>query len=224
MRVSVIEGHRLWAPTYDSAPNPLLALESRTVTALLDHKRPARVIDVGCGTGRWMLHFAKQGATVFGVDLCQEMLCEAERHPALPGRLVRADAENLPLQHGVADLAICSFAAAYIRNLPRALWEMARICTPGARVVVSDMHPLAAAAGWTRSFRSRSSLYEMNHFAYSTAEMRAAAVCAGLQLQAQIDGHFDQREHPIFESAGKKHLIEHVNTVPAVWIGIWMRP
>ena len=65
MRVSALEGHRIWAASYDSGDNPLLALERRSMESLLDFIMPSNVIDVGCGSGRWLGYFQKGGAHVF---------------------------------------------------------------------------------------------------------------------------------------------------------------
>ena len=36
--------------------------------------RPGRLIDLGCGTGRLLVPFARRGCWVLGVDLSEEML------------------------------------------------------------------------------------------------------------------------------------------------------
>src|SRR5215831_6355504 len=45
------EGYDRWAVTYDSALNPLLALEERCVFPLLPALQNLRVLDLACGTG-----------------------------------------------------------------------------------------------------------------------------------------------------------------------------
>jgi SAM-dependent methyltransferase len=223
VRVSALEGHRLWAPVYDSGINPLLALESRIVRGMLPCA-PVRVIDVACGTGRWASYFNQFGTSVYGVDSCEEMLAQAAKHRPLKGRLALADAEHLPFREGIADLVLCSFAASYFRDLQRALIEMARVSAPGACVVISDMHPAAMAAGWSRSFRAGASLYEIETAPYSIAEMQAATVSAGLRLTAHLDASFGELERPLFECAGKQDLFARLSAIPAIWIGLWRKP
>jgi SAM-dependent methyltransferase len=54
---------------------------------------PGRLLDLGCGTGRLCLHFARKGYDCVGVDLSEEMLARA-----------RANADDLPVQFLKANL------------------------------------------------------------------------------------------------------------------------
>jgi malonyl-CoA O-methyltransferase len=224
MLVSALEGHSRWAPVYDSSPNPLLDLERRTVIGLLGAAMPRSVVDVACGTGRWMLHFHKTGAHVTGIDACPEMLAEAARHQPLRGRLILADAQALPIGAGTAGLVICSFAASYIQNLARLMQELARIAAPGGRVLITDMHSSAIAAGWRRSFKRDDWLYELEHFHHAPAEMHSAAAAEGLHCSTETEACFGDEERPVFARAGKQDLYFELKRVPAVWAAIWTKP
>lgn len=221
MRVPTLEAHRLWASSYDSTPNPVLALEMRIVKQLLCPTAPMCFIDVACGTGRWMTYVRHKGAKIFGIDLCAEMLAEAARKPELMGRSVLAEASNIPFRTRIADIVLCSFAVAYLPNLNRSLIEMARILKPGGKLIVSDLHPTAVSAGWRRSFRSGNLVLEITHFRPSVDELRIAAERAGLQAQMQIESSFGESERPLFALAGKEDQFQSVSSIPAVWIGVW---
>lgn len=47
--------------------------------------RPGRLIDLGCGTGRLLVPFARRGFRVLGVDLSEEMLRVAGEKAAAAG-------------------------------------------------------------------------------------------------------------------------------------------
>ncbi len=224
MLVSAAEGYRLWAASYDRFPNPLLALERRVLWGILGSLTGKRVVDVGCGTGRWTQELLRQGADVIGADLSPEMLCEAARKPRLRGRLLRASAMALPIASKTADLTICSFVISYLANAVPAFVEMRRIAKPGGAIVVSDLHPVAVAAGWTRSFHHESVAYEVEHHSRSIDELRRLAADAGLHFDFQIAAHFEEEERAIFRAAGKEATFEKIAKIPAVCVTGWRRP
>ena len=223
-RVSPIDGHELWAPSYDSGPNPLLALESRILLALLGPVDGLSVVDIACGTGRWTERLFRLGANVTGVDACAGMLARAAAKRSIRRLLVLADARALPLRASIADLVICSFAIGYFARLGPAFAEMARITRPGGIVATSDLHPAAVSAGWTRSFRIGEAVYEIEHFARSRDQIIRAARRAGLQLQLQAGYRFGRPERSVFAAAGKRDRFTAACQVPAVWIGLWRKP
>lgn len=223
-RVSALEGHAIWAHAYDEEINPLLALEGRIAGQFLDPVPFRRFIDVACGTGRWMRYLQANGGNPFGSDVCEAMLRVAERKQGLRGRCVLAEATLLPFATGFADVTLCSFAAGYFPDLALAARELARVTRRRGRVVLTDLHPAAIAAGWKRSFRVGSGSYEMEHFKRSDEQFRSAGDRAGLELEEQLDVPFGEPERALFKKAGKEDLFYEVSKVPAVWIGVWNKP
>ena len=75
---------------------------------------PGRLLDLGCGTGRHLVHFAAKGFEVTGVDLSDHMLAIARRALAergVGGTLVQGDLMELPaLGLGRFDYAVCMFS------------------------------------------------------------------------------------------------------------------
>src|SRR3954463_9801159 len=72
--LSPSQGYEIWSTSYDSDPNPLLALESRLLTPRLGKLANSTVLDVATGTGRWMEYAARCGARVIGIDVSTQML------------------------------------------------------------------------------------------------------------------------------------------------------
>ncbi|HEX6544658.1 MAG TPA: methyltransferase domain-containing protein [Bryobacteraceae bacterium] len=224
MRVSAIEAHRLWAESYNSAPNALIALETRIMRRILADIRPRCVIDVACGTGRWILRLEQLGARAFGVDACDAMLFEAAKHSSLRGKLLLGDAAHLPFRDSAADLVLCSLALGYFSDLPGSMRELARICAPGGQVAVCDLHPEGLATGWTRSFTREGVKYEIDHYVYECKQIELAAVDAGLHMVKRESARFGELERPFFQTAGKEHAFAAAAAVPALFAGIWERP
>jgi ubiquinone/menaquinone biosynthesis C-methylase UbiE len=223
MQVSALEGHRNWAASYDAGPNPLLALETRLLLERLSPLPACRFLDVACGTGRWMQLFQACRSQVFGVDFCPEMLLEAARKPGLAGCLGLADASRIPIADGSADLTLCSFALGYFETPHPVIAEMARVSRKGGRVVVSDLHPRALAAGWTRSFRSDGQIYEIDHHLHTIATWVAAAQSASLTLDWCLEASFAEPERTIFCDAGKDSLFPELSRVPALLAMSWTK-
>lgn len=213
MLVDAIEGHRIWAPSYDAIPNPLLSLEMRTLAPLLGPVQGLRILDAASGTGRWTVWLTARKARVTGIDACREMLLHAPH----PSSTALADLEAIPLCDDTFDIAVCSFALSYLRNLKPVFRELARVAR---RVIVSDLHPEAARRGWTRSFRANGERYELVHYEHTMENLDAAAASSGLALQARCEPEFGEPERAVLEAAGKSSAFH----VPAVLISSWNKP
>jgi hypothetical protein len=220
MLVHPLEGHRLWSAVYDAQPNPILALETRMLRHHIATVGDGAFLDVAAGTGRWMRIAQSCGARVFGVDLCTEMLQCAARKPGLAGHLAVADACELPLRSSSIDLAVCSFAFAYLSEPRAAMHEMARVARS---VIISDLHPKTRVAGWTRGFRVAGDRYELEHRPCSERDMQRYACEAGLVEEWKVEAYFGEPERELFFSAGKEQLFRELQRIPAVLISGWRR-
>lgn len=107
-------------------------------------QRRLRLLDVGCGTGRF-LEFVKQAwprLPVLGIDLSEPYLREARRHLWRHSRigLAVANGESLPVANASQDAVTSIFV---FHELPppvrRTLFgEFARVLRPGGRLVLLD--------------------------------------------------------------------------------------
>jgi len=213
-------GYRLWAPAYDSEPNPLVALEERVLRQSLLFGPGMRVLDLATGTGRWLAHVRSHGAQAFGVDLSAEMLEQASRKPHARGRLIRATLSALPVRDDFADVAICSFALGYIPSPETAFREMART---SRRIIVSDLHPEAVGAGWRRTLRKGGTKYEIANWSHSSKLLDKCAGEAGLSLCWRREERFGAAEFEIFEQAAKRETFDAACRIPAILISCWAR-
>src|SRR5271170_454523 len=103
--ITVAEGYERWAPIYDHAPNPLLAREERYLLPLLAHIKDKSVLDLACGTGRWLEHLiARDCKRGVGVDCSIAMLRVAGSKNPLRKRLAGADCASLPFSSAAFDL------------------------------------------------------------------------------------------------------------------------
>jgi ubiquinone/menaquinone biosynthesis C-methylase UbiE len=97
-----------------------------------------RLLDVGCGTGRFAVLAAERlGGRVWGVDRSAEMLQEARSRPGANAVGWRqADADRLPFKDGWFDAVHCHLVLHLVEDVSGAVAEMARVLAPGGRVVV----------------------------------------------------------------------------------------
>jgi ubiquinone/menaquinone biosynthesis C-methylase UbiE len=217
--VSVLEGHALWAPTYDQALNPLLALEERELESLLPDLRNKFVLDVACGTGRWLRKLKRQGARAgAGLDMSFEMLARASVKLSLRGGLIHGDACALPIRSGVADLVVCSFAVGYVDNLPAFASELARVTRPAGQIFVSDFHPANHSRGWRRAFRTGGEVVEICNIVRPLAQICAEFETQGLKLETSLEPCFDEPERTLFDRSGRGQFFEAAREGPAIFI------
>ncbi len=106
---------------------------------------PLSALDVACGTGDMMVELARQGCTVTGVDLSQEMLAIARQKAAAANfqfsifNFQLADAEHLPFSDATFDTVTCAFGIRNFVHLEQGLCEMFRVLKPGGRLLLLEM-------------------------------------------------------------------------------------
>lgn len=105
-----------------------------------------RVLDVGCGAGRWTLAVAARGAEAVGLDLSADLLAAARR--AGVERLVRGDMRWLPFAPAAFDLVLCMFTTFGYFATPgedrAAIAEMARVVRPDGAILLDLLNPATA--------------------------------------------------------------------------------
>jgi ubiquinone/menaquinone biosynthesis C-methylase UbiE len=214
----VRDGYERWAPTYDDFPNPLLARELRHVLPLLPVLRNRSVLDVACGTGRWLTRLMTIDASLaVGIDLSSAMLRVAGDKRELSGKVVQGDCLRLPFRSSTFDFLICSFALGHIQDLRNAAQEFSRVMKPGADLFVTDLHPEAYAKGWRTGFRDRRSAVQVQTLPHSAEDILRAFNAAGCGCVTHVGLCLGVAEQTIFAEAGKQHLFRAAGRVPAVF-------
>jgi ubiquinone/menaquinone biosynthesis C-methylase UbiE len=218
-RVSVVEGYARWAASYDQSPNPLLALEERCLFPLLPNIAGKRLLDLACGTGRWLEKFSVSNpALSLGVDLSQAMLSVACEKAAIRGRLARADCLKLPLRDAAFDLAICSFALEHIGKFSELAKECGRVLRGPAELFLSELHPAAYGAGWRTGFRDQQGALQIETTSHSSSEIVSVFNTAGFELTQELECFIGEPERPLFIQAGKESYFDSARAVPAIMI------
>ncbi|MGO9961396.1 MAG: class I SAM-dependent methyltransferase [Solirubrobacteraceae bacterium] len=100
-----------------------------------------RLLDVGCGSGAAVRAAAPTVAHAVGVDLSPGMVDRAREFArATPNiEFSVADSEALPFENSTFTALLCTTSFHHYPNPQRAVAEMARVLTPGGRIVIADM-------------------------------------------------------------------------------------
>jgi cytosine/adenosine deaminase-related metal-dependent hydrolase/ubiquinone/menaquinone biosynthesis C-methylase UbiE len=216
----VQEGFALWSEVYDQQVNPLLSLEERFLSEVLPKVRGLDVLDVGCGTGRWLARFAPQSpASLTGIDSSAQMVARARRKLGSSATVLLGRAESLPLPHSSVDLLLASFVASYVPELSRLAAEARRAVRPGAEAYLSDLHPATAAAcKWKRGFRAAGTEVELSIHARSIEEVISCFEAVGFEAVSLLEVRFGSPEQEILRSAGKSAVFHAAADRPAIYI------
>lgn len=102
---------------------------------------PARVADLGCGTGTLSLLLAQRGYRVDGIDLSERMIERAEAKAASvdPGpRFEVADAAEPPLHPATFDVVLSRHVVWALADPAAALRRWVRLLVPGGRLVLIE--------------------------------------------------------------------------------------
>jgi ubiquinone/menaquinone biosynthesis C-methylase UbiE len=102
----------------------------------------ARVVEVGCGTGRWLRLLRGSGIRVLGMDVSFGMLSHAQPP------LVQAEAKHLPWTSSSIDRLFCVNAFQHFSDKIAFLGEARRVLRPGGRLMTISMDPHTGLDRW----------------------------------------------------------------------------
>jgi SAM-dependent methyltransferase len=105
---------------------------------LIERLKPgARILDLGCGSGRDLLYFSRHGYRVVGLDYSFNLLKLASEFSSQP--VVQADFRSLPFRSGVFDAAWAIGSLLHVppRFLPSVLGQIHGVLKPGSLFLTS---------------------------------------------------------------------------------------
>ena len=135
-----------WA---DAPADPEPWAWERRRALLLGEARPGeRVLDLGCGAGRFVAALREAGADPVGVEVAPAALERAAANaPGADLRLLGEDG-TIPLEHGSVDLVWCSEVLEHVADGAELLLVARRVLRRGGRLLVTvPFHGRVKAAG-----------------------------------------------------------------------------
>lgn len=136
------------APSYDRRfeTNELDGVLT-AVRGVAQDVRAERILEVGCGTGRWLADLASERIQRWGLDPSSGMLREARKRNG-DLRLVKGRAERAPLADAAFDLVFCINAIHHFDD-PRAfVREAHRLLRAGGALAVLGSNPHGRQSDW----------------------------------------------------------------------------
>jgi len=189
------------------------------------------VLEVGCGTGFFLLNLKLAGVVEHGhvTDLSPGMVEVAQRNASRLGFEVEgrvADAERIPYDDGTFDLVVGHAVLHHIPDVEQSLREVLRVLKPGGRFVFAGeptrwgdyvARRLSRAAWWATMRATR--LPRLAGWRRPQAELdessRAAALESVVDLHTFVPGHL----HRIALRAGAVDVETKCEELTAAWFG-----
>lgn len=134
----------MFSLNYATLIDPLLKDMRTCITGYSEIKANCRVLDVCCGTGDQVFHFADRGAAAVGIDENADMLKLAEENKgkkrADNADFILANASNLPFPDKSFDCASLSLALHEMQRMQRdkTIAEMRRVVKKGGILIFAD--------------------------------------------------------------------------------------
>jgi ubiquinone/menaquinone biosynthesis C-methylase UbiE len=124
-----------------------------------------RMLDLGCGEGRFSRMLAERGARAIGIDLTAEMARTAQRRRVGSDGYLRATAELLPFGNGSFNLVVSYVTLVDIVDYRAAIAEASRVLRPGGRLVAANLGFVTASSGWLRDDEGKRLYHRVDRYA-----------------------------------------------------------
>jgi 2-polyprenyl-3-methyl-5-hydroxy-6-metoxy-1,4-benzoquinol methylase len=183
--------------------------QSLALRPWLDIRPGTRVLDVGCGVGRWSTLLARRLGIVTGADLSPTMIAEARRRAELQNvstrtRFIVQDLARLDVD-STFDLILGVTVLQHIldpESLRSAIRRMTDHLAPGGRMVLLEAAPATIAAHCdTTVFRARQRGVYLDLFAEQGLQLRAISGVDPAPFKTWLLPHLRRLPRPLGMSA-----------------------
>jgi ubiquinone/menaquinone biosynthesis C-methylase UbiE len=207
IKVETVEGYDKWAPTYDAERNPLITLEEDITLDFISDVKNQKVLDIGCGTGRYCKLLAKRGAKVVGIDPSPRMLEFANRKitPDCRFELHLGKLEDVEFPCNHFDVIVSALTLGHIPQLEPVIRELSRLLKNRGRLIVSDIHPFWPVSGhdYTEFFDGSGQEYRIPQYTHLFEEYWNLCRKFGLSIEEVREPRINDRLARIFPGLEK---------------------
>lgn len=181
----------MWAKHYDTQRNPLIALEEPITLGLIGDVHGKRVLDLGCGTGRYSLELAALGAQVIGVDISAEMIGEARIKVTsdMDVQFVVTDiSTELDLPSSSFDMVTSTPAMCHLPDISGVFSTISKVLVPHGFAVIAGQNPFLIQVAKVRTlFKVNSGYHYIEYYPHLFSEMCSLVVANGLEIEHIVE-------------------------------------
>ncbi len=201
-------GYDHWAASYDDS-DPSTWLDE---PFLLEHLKPfptCRILDMGCGTGRYLRRLTPSTYRITGIDLSKNMLSRARQ--TIGSRkdisLVHASVTFLPFHPCSFDRIMSGLVIDHVGSVEPFFSQLSDVLVPGGRAVVVAVHPdMQRITGSDIDVRSNAEkVVHIHGHVHEVAHLLSAAHHAGMTVLT--------RDEPRVTSAMLEHRPDWRNKI-----------
>ena len=195
----VAQAYDRWSRRYDDDRNATRDLDARVVRASPLHVEGARVLELGCGTGKNSEWLAAQARELVALDFSPGMLDVARRRVRSErARFVEHDITRpWPVASSSTDVVIGNLVLEHVRDLGPIYAEAARVLRPGGELFLCELHPYRQLRGGQAHFEDAetSETVPVTAYQHSVSEYVDGGLAAGFTLRA-LGEHLEESAPP----------------------------
>jgi ubiquinone/menaquinone biosynthesis C-methylase UbiE len=183
---AILSGYDIWAPSYDDR-DPSTWLDEPFLLAQLRPYPGCRILDVGCGTGRYLRRLRSDLHRVVAVDVSQGMLARARGDTKGGRRIswVQASATSLPFLPQSFDRVMSGLVLDHIRNIEEFFNQISLVLAANGRAIVAGVHPeMQRLTGAEIQVSTNVARAHLAGHIHEVSDLVAAAQRAQLQVHA----------------------------------------
>lgn len=109
---------------------------------MIKDRKYTSVLDMGCGTGAMLEKISKENpeASLYGLDLSENMITEARKKNIPNAKYIVGDAEDLPYKSEMFDVVICNQSFHHYPNPEKAFKGVHRVLKKSGIFILCDMY------------------------------------------------------------------------------------
>jgi len=184
----VADAYDRWSRQYDDDQNATRDLDAFVLRQVPLHLAGARVLELGCGTGKNSAWLVSQARELIALDFSPGMLDVARRRvPSSRVRFVEHDVTRpWPVETDSIDVVVGNLVLEHVRDLSPVFAEAARVLRASGQFFFCELHPYRQLRGGQAHFvdRHTEETVQVAAYRHTVSEYVTEALNAGFVLRA----------------------------------------